>query len=67
MPSVLIGLVTNPKTVLLWLAVLREAIRLAKMIGPEKARDTLRAECSNCLIETPLSAHAEHDWRHPKL
>jgi hypothetical protein len=44
----LVTLLLNPKSILLWLAVAREAIRLAQLIGAEKALDTIKDECSNC-------------------
>lgn len=46
-------LLLSPKTVLLWLAVIREAVVLARLLGPEKARDSLREQCSNCSVNQP--------------
>lgn len=50
--TALLALLTNPKHILIWLAVLREAVQLARLVGPEKARDTIQKECSNCSINS---------------
>lgn len=47
--TMLPALLISPQTWLLWLAVIREAVQLARLLGPEKARDTIRRECSNCI------------------
>lgn len=40
-----LALLINPKTWLLWLSVVHEAVKLARLLGAEKTRDSLRKQC----------------------
>lgn len=38
------ALLINPKTWLLWISVVHEAVKLARLLGAEKTRDSLRKQ-----------------------
>jgi uncharacterized protein YcfJ len=49
-----LGPLLSLKNILMFLQVLKAAYELAKVVGPKNARDTIRDQCSNCIVQHKL-------------